>query len=292
MWGWGHTEPILFSQQSYLQPRMGVWGQVGTDQERCWCVARPGAAPAGAPNSLTHPSLSAEKPSAFSQGLMDATVTEGEDLTLVCETSASDSPVCWTKDGKPLRPSARCQLTYEGRRAQLVITETTLQDSGRYKCETAGAWSSSIVRVHGEPWGSGAGQPPATFLTLSPCPGPGRLRDALCPLRVWVQRIQGSFGPLFVALTLPAGCPVSGFLLLLKASLSLSWSSDQQSFFFLTSLLTLCVLTLPRLPSLGLAHLRLSWLGLATKCHRLGGLKDRHLLSPRFGDQKSEIKVL
>uniref|UniRef100_A0A4W2HDN4 Obscurin n=1 Tax=Bos indicus x Bos taurus TaxID=30522 RepID=A0A4W2HDN4_BOBOX len=89
-----------------------------------------------------------EKPSVFSQGLTDATVTEGEDLTLVCETSVSDSPVCWTKDGKPLRPSARCRLTYEGRRAQLVITETTLQDSGRYKCEAAGAWSSSIVRDH------------------------------------------------------------------------------------------------------------------------------------------------
>uniref|UniRef100_A0A4W2F8X8 Obscurin n=1 Tax=Bos indicus x Bos taurus TaxID=30522 RepID=A0A4W2F8X8_BOBOX len=92
-----------------------------------------------------------EKPSVFSQGLTDATVTEGEDLTLVCETSVSDSPVCWTKDGKPLRPSARCRLTYEGRRAQLVITETTLQDSGRYKCEAAGAWSSSIVRVHARP---------------------------------------------------------------------------------------------------------------------------------------------
>uniref|UniRef100_A0AC11DZ45 Obscurin, cytoskeletal calmodulin and titin-interacting RhoGEF n=1 Tax=Ovis aries TaxID=9940 RepID=A0AC11DZ45_SHEEP len=92
-----------------------------------------------------------EKPSVFSQGLTDATVTEGEDLTLVCETSASDSPVCWTKDGKPLRPSARCRLTYEGRRAQLVITEATLQDSGRYKCEAAGAWSRSIVRVHARP---------------------------------------------------------------------------------------------------------------------------------------------
>ncbi|XP_040097221.1 obscurin isoform X4 [Oryx dammah] len=92
-----------------------------------------------------------EKPSVFSQGLTDATVTEGEDLTLVCETSASDSPVCWTKDGKALRPSARCRLTYEGRRAQLVITEATLQDSGRYKCEAAGAWSSSIVRVHARP---------------------------------------------------------------------------------------------------------------------------------------------
>ncbi|XP_055284683.1 obscurin isoform X21 [Moschus berezovskii] len=92
-----------------------------------------------------------EKPSAFSQGLTDATVTEGEELTLVCETSAADSPVCWTKDGKPLRPSSRCRLTCEGRRAQLVITETTLQDSGRYKCEAAGAWSSSIVRVHARP---------------------------------------------------------------------------------------------------------------------------------------------
>uniref|UniRef100_A0A8W4FLN6 Obscurin n=1 Tax=Sus scrofa TaxID=9823 RepID=A0A8W4FLN6_PIG len=92
-----------------------------------------------------------EKPSVFSQELTDVTVTEGEDLTLVCETAALDNPVCWTKDGKALRPSARCRQTYEGRRAQLVITDTTLQDSGRYKCETGGAWSSSIVRVHALP---------------------------------------------------------------------------------------------------------------------------------------------
>ncbi|EPY89677.1 hypothetical protein CB1_000086001 [Camelus ferus] len=92
-----------------------------------------------------------EKPSVFSQELTDATVTEGEDLTLVCETAASDSSVYWTKDGKALRPSARCRLTYEGRQAQLVITGTTLQDSGRYKCEAGGAWSSSIVRVHARP---------------------------------------------------------------------------------------------------------------------------------------------
>uniref|UniRef100_A0A8C3YS51 Obscurin n=1 Tax=Catagonus wagneri TaxID=51154 RepID=A0A8C3YS51_9CETA len=92
-----------------------------------------------------------EKPSVFSRELTDVTVPEGEDLTLVCETAASDNPVCWTKDGKALRPSARCRLTYEGRRAQLVITDTNLQDGGRYKCETAGAWSSSIVRVHARP---------------------------------------------------------------------------------------------------------------------------------------------
>ncbi|XP_057396424.1 obscurin [Balaenoptera acutorostrata] len=93
----------------------------------------------------------AEKPSVFSRELTDATVMEGEDLTLVCETAALDSPVCWTKDGKALRPSARCRLSYEGRRAQLVITDTTLQDGGHYKCEAGGAWSSSTVRVHAQP---------------------------------------------------------------------------------------------------------------------------------------------
>ncbi|XP_033053402.1 obscurin isoform X40 [Trachypithecus francoisi] len=91
------------------------------------------------------------KPSVFSRELTDATITEGEDLTLVCETSACDSPVCWTKDGKTLRGSARYQLSHEGHRAQLVITGATLQDSGRYKCETRGACSSSIVRVHARP---------------------------------------------------------------------------------------------------------------------------------------------
>ncbi|XP_043440422.1 obscurin isoform X37 [Prionailurus bengalensis] len=92
-----------------------------------------------------------EKPSVFSRELTDATVTEGEDLTLVCETTAPDSPVCWTKDGKTLRPSARCQLSQEGHRALLVIKGTTVQDGGRYKCEAGGSWSSSIVRVHARP---------------------------------------------------------------------------------------------------------------------------------------------
>ncbi|XP_041519866.1 obscurin isoform X13 [Microtus oregoni] len=92
-----------------------------------------------------------EKPSVFSKPLTDVTVTEGEDLTLVCETTTLESSVHWTKDGRTLKPSARCQLSYEGCRAQLVITGTTVQDGGRYKCEVAGATSSSIVRIHARP---------------------------------------------------------------------------------------------------------------------------------------------
>ncbi|KAM7143815.1 obscurin-like [Molossus nigricans] len=92
-----------------------------------------------------------EKPSVFSQELTDATVMEGEDLILVCETTVPDNLVHWTKDGKALRGSARCQLSHECHRAQLVITGTTLQDGGHYKCEAGGTWSSSIVRVHARP---------------------------------------------------------------------------------------------------------------------------------------------
>lgn len=111
----------------------------------------PCAAPHEGPVPLCVPP---EKPSVFSRELTDATVTEGEDLSLVCETTALDSPVRWTKDGKALRPSARCQLSQEGHQAQLVITGATLQDGGRYRCESGGSWSSSIVRVHGKSPGS------------------------------------------------------------------------------------------------------------------------------------------
>ncbi|XP_038412353.1 obscurin isoform X18 [Canis lupus familiaris] len=92
-----------------------------------------------------------EKPSVFSRELTDTTVTEGEELTLVCEITTLDGSVCWTKDGKVLRPSARCQLSQEGHRAQLIITGATMQDGGRYKCEAGDSWSSSIVRVHARP---------------------------------------------------------------------------------------------------------------------------------------------
>ncbi|XP_045855646.1 obscurin [Meles meles] len=92
-----------------------------------------------------------EKLSEFSRELTDATVTEGEDLTLICDTTNPDSPVSWTKDGKALRPSARCRLSQEGHRAQLVITGATLQDGGRYKCESGASQTSSIVRVRARP---------------------------------------------------------------------------------------------------------------------------------------------
>lgn len=109
---------------------------------------------AGVPKHPLCLSVPPEKLSEFSRELTDATVTEGEDLTLICDTTNPDSPVSWTKDGKALRPSARCRLSQEGHRAQLVITGATLQDGGRYKCESGASQTSSIVRVRGKFRGS------------------------------------------------------------------------------------------------------------------------------------------
>lgn len=202
-----------------------------------------------------HPSLSSEKPGVFSRELTDATVMEGEDLTLVCETAALDNPVCWTKDGKALRPSARCRLSYEGRRAQLVITDTTLQDGGRYKCEAGGAWSSSVVRVHGEPLEGGAGQPPAAlwaplFLVLLRARGtPGlyltlsisALYVCVC---VWGCCSEAPSVHLYLSSSssnsLCSLLPISGSLMVLIASLTLPWSSDQQSLFYFIPSFVLC----------------------------------------------------
>lgn len=192
------------------------------------------------------PSLSPEKPSVFSQELKDATVMEGEDLTLVCETTVLDSPVHWTKDGQALRASARCQLSREGHRAQLVITDTTLQDSGRYKCEAGGAWSSSIVRVHGEPpaalvahvfflaqgWGGSGPHPAPSLLAFA-------LLVSVCVCWAGVIHPALSIWSLCSS-SLSLLLPVSGSLLLRDPPLALCWSPDWHSPLYLIPDFVLC----------------------------------------------------
>uniref|UniRef100_A0A7N4PFA3 non-specific serine/threonine protein kinase n=1 Tax=Sarcophilus harrisii TaxID=9305 RepID=A0A7N4PFA3_SARHA len=92
-----------------------------------------------------------EKPFEFSRELTDATVIAGETVTLCCETTIPDNPVRWTKDGKALRPSAKCQISREGCEARLVITSVREQDGGRYVCEFGKARTSSIIRIQAAP---------------------------------------------------------------------------------------------------------------------------------------------
>ncbi|XP_010188966.1 PREDICTED: obscurin-like, partial [Mesitornis unicolor] len=88
-----------------------------------------------------------EKPCIFTKELVDTEVTEGEDVILHCETSKSDSPVKWCKDGKSLRNSSKYNISRSGFEAQLVIHRAEEGDSGRYECEAGAAKSSAVITV-------------------------------------------------------------------------------------------------------------------------------------------------
>uniref|UniRef100_A0A663M3I2 Obscurin n=1 Tax=Athene cunicularia TaxID=194338 RepID=A0A663M3I2_ATHCN len=88
-----------------------------------------------------------EKPCIFTKELVDTEVTEGEDVILHCETSKSDSPVKWCKDGKSLRNSSKHNISRSGFEAKLVIHRAEERDSGRYECEAGAAKSSAVITV-------------------------------------------------------------------------------------------------------------------------------------------------
>ncbi|XP_010078143.1 PREDICTED: obscurin, partial [Pterocles gutturalis] len=88
-----------------------------------------------------------EKPCIFTKELAGTEVTEGEDVILHCETSKSDSPVKWYKDGKSLRNSSKYNISRSGFEAKLVIHRAEERDSGRYECEAGAAKSSAVVTV-------------------------------------------------------------------------------------------------------------------------------------------------
>ncbi|XP_053913945.1 obscurin isoform X12 [Cuculus canorus] len=88
-----------------------------------------------------------EKPCIFTKELVDTEVTEGEDVILHCETSKSDSPVKWCKDGKSLRNSSKYNISRSGCEAKLVIHRAEEKDSGRYECEAGAAKSSAVITV-------------------------------------------------------------------------------------------------------------------------------------------------
>ncbi|NIG58359.1 obscurin-like [Pontoporia blainvillei] len=99
-----------------------------------------------------------EKPGVFSRELTDATVMEGEDLTLVsqpvrfreglkdvevleggaatlhCMLSSVAMPVEWRRGDEVVQPGGKYSLRQEGTMLELLIRDLRPQDSGQYSC--------------------------------------------------------------------------------------------------------------------------------------------------------------
>ena len=61
------------------------------------------------------------------------TKTEGENVTLSCNTTGNPVPtISWTRNGSPVNASGR--ISFQDDKTQLTITNVNRTDSGEYRC--------------------------------------------------------------------------------------------------------------------------------------------------------------
>lgn len=85
--------------------------------------------------SKTNTEAPEEKPE-FLNPLRDMSVEEGEPMVFSASFKGNPVPdVCWTKNGKPIKPSDGFMLTCDGKKVQLEINPSNLSDTGAYVCK-------------------------------------------------------------------------------------------------------------------------------------------------------------
>ncbi|XP_064925675.1 obscurin-like protein 1 isoform X2 [Columba livia] len=75
------------------------------------------------------------------------TVSPGETVTLDCELSHVDAPVCWSKAGVRLEAGGSLVLEEEGAHRRLLIPMARAEDSGKYICDAADDTIAFTVQV-------------------------------------------------------------------------------------------------------------------------------------------------
>lgn len=78
------------------------------------------------------------------------TVSPGETVTLHCELSRADAPVCWAKEGVRLEAGGSLVLEEEGAHRRLLIPAAQAEHSGKYTCATASDTVTFTIQVLGE----------------------------------------------------------------------------------------------------------------------------------------------
>ncbi|CAN8218713.1 unnamed protein product, partial [Coccothraustes coccothraustes] len=75
------------------------------------------------------------------------TVSPGETVTLCCELSRADTPVCWAKEGVRLEAGGGLVLEEEGVHHRLLIPAAQAEHSGKYTCDTANDTVTFTIQV-------------------------------------------------------------------------------------------------------------------------------------------------
>ncbi|XP_056352869.1 LOW QUALITY PROTEIN: obscurin-like protein 1 [Oenanthe melanoleuca] len=75
------------------------------------------------------------------------TVSPGETVTLCCELSRTDAPVCWAKEGVRLEAGGSLVLEEEGVHRRLLIPAAQAEHSGKYTCDTTNDTVTFTIQV-------------------------------------------------------------------------------------------------------------------------------------------------
>ncbi|XP_039926012.1 obscurin-like protein 1 [Hirundo rustica] len=75
------------------------------------------------------------------------TVSPGETVTLCCELSRADAPVCWAKEGVRLEAGGSLVLEEEGANRRLLIPAAQAEHSGKYTCATTNDTLTFTIQV-------------------------------------------------------------------------------------------------------------------------------------------------
>ncbi|XP_050755986.1 obscurin-like protein 1 [Gymnogyps californianus] len=75
------------------------------------------------------------------------TVSPGETVTLACELSRADAPVCWAKEGVRLEAGGSLVLEEEGAHRRLLIPAARAEHSGKYVCDATDDAVTFTVQV-------------------------------------------------------------------------------------------------------------------------------------------------
>ena len=86
----------------------------------------------------------------FTLPLTNATVQEGQSVTLTCETNKPSKQVTWLKNKKKIVPSETSKTVDKGVLHSLTLTNVTLAESAEYMAKIGDVTTSAVVTVEGK----------------------------------------------------------------------------------------------------------------------------------------------